>query len=281
MLVPCQVCGPACSKICEGVSRCLCPADRPSPIFVVFSVLTNVTLLVFAIIGIAATGNSEWQGVAYAKVNTGLGVFAGIAVFNTIFACYLYWRFSRMTSPEADTSPHAAAVKLCMYDIGVFVYLVFAVFIIVWTLLEFSCDPKGIDSCEKKINMLDYCRYTTWFYLVAGVFVCAFSICTECCKPPRYVTVASSQAGAYPQHQAQYVAQPRTASVPPAVPPPAPVQYGGQPQPQPTYAAPPPQPYGVQPQHDAEVGSGEPSMAQKAGNVVGGIIGKGFGALKK
>ena len=188
MLVPCQVCGPACSKVCDGVSvcaarrlsrahpptppplspqRCLCPANRPSPIFVIFSALTNVALLVFAVVGLADDAHgTDGMVTDYAKTNTGLGVFIGIAVLNMVFACYLYRKFSRMTSPEADTSPHAAAVKLCMYDIGVFVYLIFAVFMIVWTFLDFSCLPKGTYVCDNKMDMLEYCRYATWFYLV-------------------------------------------------------------------------------------------------------------------
>ena len=170
---------------------CLCPDNRPSPMFTLFSCIINGVLLLFAVLGLTA-GTGDPPSIADASwTNTWLGVTMGIAGLNIVFALYLYWKFSRMTSMEGGEGrlgAASAAWKLCMYDIGVFLYLLICVFIMVWTFIGADCKDDYLDDCDTKEARMKMCRILLWIYLVLGGFIVALSLCTECCKPSRSST---------------------------------------------------------------------------------------------
>ena len=109
---------------CQVFNKCLCPDTRPSPIFLLFSVLLNSVSLTYAVIGL----NAEKDGIG-GNPDTWLAVMAGITGVNVLFAVYLYYRFNTLTfggeSVNERMSPWNAAVQLLMYDIGMCVTFFF------------------------------------------------------------------------------------------------------------------------------------------------------------
>eukprot|EP01064_Diplonema_japonicum_P001302 TRINITY_DN10821_c0_g1_i1.p1 TRINITY_DN10821_c0_g1~~TRINITY_DN10821_c0_g1_i1.p1 ORF type:complete len:307 (+),score=72.09 TRINITY_DN10821_c0_g1_i1:41-961(+) len=306
MLVPCKACGSTCSAVCEGFSRCLCPDNKPSPLFVIFSTIMNALLLLFAVLGL--TAKKEDPGPDYDPPMMWLGVAIGIAVVNIIFAVYLYWRFAHMTKPseeQKNVSAMKAAAQLFLYDIGVCLYLGFGVFMIVWCIIDKKCDDKGTDLCEDQNDAITKCKIILGLYMGLGVVVIFLSVCTECCRPPRYITTVGVQPGYQPYNpnnpaappSYQTYQQPAQANPPPQAYPAAPVapqqpyqqpqQQPYQQQQQPAYAPPDnnyqQQQYQQQPyqQQQQQPPPQNPTMAEKAGNAVGGLLGKGLNAVRK
>eukprot|EP01059_Diplonema_ambulator_P013245 TRINITY_DN23774_c0_g1_i1.p1 TRINITY_DN23774_c0_g1~~TRINITY_DN23774_c0_g1_i1.p1 ORF type:complete len:311 (+),score=64.44 TRINITY_DN23774_c0_g1_i1:37-969(+) len=306
MLLPCKACGASCNALCNGCSHCLCPENKPSPLFVIFSTVMNLLCLLFAVLGLLAKKEHS-DVIDYGPPTMWLGVCIGIAIGNMIFACYLYWRFAHMTEPSAENggrkvSPMKAACQLFLYDIGVLIYLGFCVFMIVWCVLDKKCDypnvPGARDSgyCDDQENAIVRCKLILGLYMGLGLVVMFLSVCTECCRPPRYVTNQQVAYQAYQapapvpyNHQAPAYQQPppQQAAYPAAPPPPhnqayappyeqqnnyAQPQYGQPEYAQPQYGQPEYAQYQQHPPQQQQQQNG--TMASKAGNAVGGLLGK-------
>eukprot|EP01060_Flectonema_neradi_P025275 TRINITY_DN3409_c0_g1_i1.p1 TRINITY_DN3409_c0_g1~~TRINITY_DN3409_c0_g1_i1.p1 ORF type:complete len:349 (+),score=39.96 TRINITY_DN3409_c0_g1_i1:66-1112(+) len=180
---------------CQVFNKCLCPENRPSPIFLLFSLLVNILCIIFAIVGLNAKKDGEGG-----NPDTWLAIVACISGVSIMFAFYLYYRFHKLTvgsgvNTHEQMSPWKAAFQLFMYDIGVFLYILFAIFILVWsfTMSNYKCK----DDCDDKHSAMETCRTTQLIYLFLGGFVVALSLCTQCCKEPRHqrVTVVTYGGG--------------------------------------------------------------------------------------
>eukprot|EP01063_Lacrimia_lanifica_P016817 TRINITY_DN233_c0_g1_i1.p1 TRINITY_DN233_c0_g1~~TRINITY_DN233_c0_g1_i1.p1 ORF type:complete len:317 (+),score=102.97 TRINITY_DN233_c0_g1_i1:74-1024(+) len=316
MLVVCQGCGKACDagctciqNSCGCVSDFLCPYDRPSPMFVVFSTIVNALLITFAVLGLTEDSHeNEAKELGLPEnspddINMWFIVTLVIGIVNIIFAFYIYYRFSRMTSwregqTENRKSARAAAWELCAYDIGVCLYMCFAIFMLVWVFIDKRCDTDIKEGgayvhynwCVEKLDKQDWCEIIIWVYVFLGGCVLIMSVCSTACNPPQprpgsqyqqqhnvNVNVAPQPAYApynTPAQQQQYAQQtpPQPHMQPGGYPaaPSAANNWGDQPQQQQQHQASAP------PQETAPK-----SNAEKAGALVGGLIGKGAGFLKK
>eukprot|EP01062_Namystynia_karyoxenos_P074983 TRINITY_DN72105_c0_g1_i1.p1 TRINITY_DN72105_c0_g1~~TRINITY_DN72105_c0_g1_i1.p1 ORF type:complete len:315 (+),score=80.08 TRINITY_DN72105_c0_g1_i1:90-947(+) len=281
MLVPCRACGEACSGACKGCNQCLCPQNSPSPVFSIFSALMNLLVLLFAGLGLAAGTDfpdnaSEFDDKD--KPAQWLGVACGIAVCNMMFACYLYYRFTHMTRGQGARGAAGAAWQLFAYDIGVFIYICFSIFVIVWLAIggnfkgpegSWPTGGKSYTGCKDQNEKIGTVQLILGLYLgFAGIIICC-SVLTECGRTPRYMHqqhpqyVAAPQPGQQPYMQMQ--------GSPPAQHPGAYPQQ--QPAPYPQQQAYPQQGYQQQGSPQQQTPQNQ-TAAQKAGAMLGAGIGK-------
>ena len=164
----------------------MCPHDRPSPIFVVFSVGMNILLCVFAFVGLISSPHESCDHIDACDpsgLNLWLGVCLGIAAVNMTFAGYLYWKFSHMTAGADRVGAGKAAWQLCMKDIGVFLYLCFAIFIGVWAIMGPGKECAKVSGwCDDKENNRTYCVIVLWVYMVM-----CFALCLSFANPQKHV----------------------------------------------------------------------------------------------
>eukprot|EP01065_Artemidia_motanka_P000364 TRINITY_DN10157_c0_g1_i1.p1 TRINITY_DN10157_c0_g1~~TRINITY_DN10157_c0_g1_i1.p1 ORF type:complete len:234 (+),score=53.32 TRINITY_DN10157_c0_g1_i1:60-704(+) len=205
MLVPCQAAEAACraadgciNGCSHGMQACLFPSTMPSPLFVIFSVIVNAVMIVCC-----AVGPSASQDVPEADCGSGktwLRVGTAVAAGNILFAVYLYWRFSRLANSLVGTGSAQRAVwKIFMYDVGVFVYLLFGVFVVVWLAVANSREDEG---CGGINDYLGFAQACVWCYGIGGFFVLVCTVCTECCSTPRYMQQHHAQLSSGPPHAA-------------------------------------------------------------------------------
>eukprot|EP01062_Namystynia_karyoxenos_P018169 TRINITY_DN16755_c0_g3_i2.p3 TRINITY_DN16755_c0_g3~~TRINITY_DN16755_c0_g3_i2.p3 ORF type:complete len:379 (+),score=141.99 TRINITY_DN16755_c0_g3_i2:94-1137(+) len=222
MLVPCQAMGAACraADTClegcaAGLGACLCPSTMPSPLFILFSGVLNAGLIICAVVGLSADhpqqvpepGPNGSQPMPLPAPDCDdprkwlTGAIA-IAAGNIIFTGYLYWRFARLANTQRGAMDASKqAWRIFAYDVGVFIYLLFAVFVIIWLLLSDSY--RSSDDCDEN-DMVKYGQALGWIYLVGGVFVLGCSVCTECGSAPRYMQQGAGTAA----HQQHFYQQP-------------------------------------------------------------------------
>eukprot|EP00759_Apiculatamorpha_spiralis_P050080 PhF_6_TR4491/c0_g1_i5/m.6193 len=227
-----------CCKVCEegfkhteaACSACLCPEDRPSPMFVYFSTIMNVIPAIITIVALA----KESPSTACSSTNSGTWIYVSFLLYggNLVFAVYLYYRF--MAERNAGKSTAASASKLFMYDPGVYLYFWFLVFHVVWVIIGFNWagDEHSCSEIKSAIHAGGTCIIV---YLIAGGFVIALSLLTECCRSPKWevrqqtlttpfaqqppMNTAAAAAPVYyvqpqQQQQPQYV-QPQAGGAPP------------------------------------------------------------------
>lgn len=164
---------------CHACADFVCPDDRPSPIFTTFSVLLNGGLAIWHIVGLASATNCSSD----ASLWTGLAIMtAGV---NIIFAFYLYFRFWHKIRQGGDTVA-GAACTIFLYDWGVALYLLFLIWHIVWLVLAGQARARTDEDADDCANLLEGGIIIFIIYLVLGGFVVALSLCTECCRTPRW-----------------------------------------------------------------------------------------------
>ena len=164
------------NKSCETCGACLCPEDRPSPIFVIFSFIVNIIPLIIAITGLVG---DDKDLPCTSKCRMWLGVAIGACAVNLLFALYIYVRF--MNDLRAGSSAGESAGKLFLYDPGVYIYIWFLIFLIVWMIMGWTWmgDEKVCATVKSTVSTV-----STFFaiYLGLGGCVIFMTLATECCK---------------------------------------------------------------------------------------------------
>ena len=228
----CKGCGTAIDQGCHICGACLCPEDRPSPIFVIFSFIVNIIALIIAVTGLVG---DDKDLPCTSKCRTWLFVAIGCCAVNLLFAVYIYIRF--MNERRAGSSAGDSAGKLFMYDPGVYVYIWFLIFLIVWFIMGFSWMGDEI-ICKTAKNTVSTVAIFFIVYLSVGPCVIFISLTAEsCCRGTQPLGTQQAQYQAQGQNQ-QYAPpqqQPLYAQAPPATNPYAqqqqqqqpPVQQGG------------------------------------------------------
>lgn len=254
------VCCKAFDEVGRGCGAVLCPADRPSPLFTLYTFLVNG---IGAIIVGAAFGASDSQGTcSNGSTRTWNYVYLAICAVNCLFAIYVYMRYVQKLREGHGAG--GAAYKLLLYDWGCYLMFWFLVFIVVWLCLA-SNYTSGETRCSSLASTgAPVAAMVVW--MVGGVFVVWMSLLTECCRSPKwagerqvgYAPVAvgamGGNGGGRAQPPAPFVVAPRPAPVYAAAPVgvaytpapatygPTPATYGPTPTPAATFAAPPPPP---------------------------------------
>eukprot|EP01063_Lacrimia_lanifica_P012748 TRINITY_DN1943_c0_g2_i1.p1 TRINITY_DN1943_c0_g2~~TRINITY_DN1943_c0_g2_i1.p1 ORF type:complete len:231 (+),score=93.01 TRINITY_DN1943_c0_g2_i1:74-766(+) len=200
MFVCCKACGKGCDamgecmhgackgccKACDSVGDFLCPVDKPSPIFTLFSAAVNIALIVVTGMGIAKTlsGDKDTD-----QTLMWLAATLVVGVLNILFAVYIYRKFAKATSwnqkeGEERQSAWKAACNLCAYDVGVFLYFFVLVFQLVWSFMDgkfVTCDSTK-DWCAEAEDDVSLARLLIWVYVFLGGCVMMFSVCTSACN---------------------------------------------------------------------------------------------------
>eukprot|EP01065_Artemidia_motanka_P005476 TRINITY_DN12636_c0_g1_i1.p1 TRINITY_DN12636_c0_g1~~TRINITY_DN12636_c0_g1_i1.p1 ORF type:complete len:335 (+),score=92.25 TRINITY_DN12636_c0_g1_i1:70-1074(+) len=312
----CRQCGPCCSRMtdcianaCKQLNQLCCPQNRPKPIFCFYTFLMSIIALAMSAKGIAA--DVPVKGMDCGTQDSWCYISIGMAILNVIFAVYIYFRFAEMMRRQREQEGQPAtrqkkgceqacfgpcftccdrcgiACELFCYDCGVFFYLCFVIWIIVYTIM--LGDKKG--DCGDKTDALEDVRLVWWLFLGIGVCVMCISMTCELSREPDpqqpglHSNHAVTTAPGYPAYQQQPAAAAPYHAVPaqqaqmgyaPAPPPQQQAAYPAQQQQQQAYPAAPPQQYGAQPQQRAE----PQGAAHKAGAALGSAMGKLLGGRK-
>ena len=247
------VCCKAAEGISDGCQAIFCPQDRPSPIFTLWAFCMNTITIILAAIHVSNDSGLDCTS----KARTWTFVMFAICGVHMLFSLYLYIRFtSKIRSGEAAGT---AANKLFMYDFGVYFYIWFLVFTVVWLILSSSwTTPEAVCFNLADTASIVICQV---IFLVAGGFVIVFSLMTECCSPPRWQqhTVGNHQSPATVAYQP--VVAPQQAYAPQQ-------QYPQQQQQQQQqyYSAPPP----TNPNYNR--GAGTPQQKNTVASAVNGLF---------
>ncbi|KAJ9462487.1 (UPF0182) [Diplonema papillatum] len=189
---------------CAPLGAFLCPEDRPSPIFTVFTVCINSVSAVMAVLYVAG---EDAKDCSFDKLKTWLYIALLISMVNIAFALYLYWRICVKVKQMSITS---VVWKLLAYDVGVCLYMCFFIFMIVWCSLGGkwgndkssweSDDAAQNEACEATADNIVTVVVIFVLYMVLGGCVMLFSLFTECCREPRWKHQQPPQQAQ--QHQA-------------------------------------------------------------------------------
>ena len=182
MLVCCQVAEKACHSCSDLlINSCswLCPRDRPSPLFAVWSFAMNIAMIAVAAANLAkdagkTCSNSSAMGWHIA--------FFPVCVINMAFSIYLYWRF--VLNLQKGNRACSAMSKLLLYDIGVYLYIWVYIFMIVWICVggtmcggETVCTALGANAAMLAL---------LGSYVGLSVVMLLLSVCVQCCNERRH-----------------------------------------------------------------------------------------------
>ena len=166
-----------CEACTEPIKLCgtfFFPEDRPSPLFSTFSVLCN---LVGGILCIVQLVQPE---VCVEPTRTWLILGIANHAANILFAFYLYFRFAAKIQGGASVSD--AVTKLFFYDWGVCCYMCVGIWLVVWMVMAGGRMTYN-DACATGIK---YSLTAEAVYIGLGFFLLIFSVCTECCREPKW-----------------------------------------------------------------------------------------------
>lgn len=284
------VCCEACEQGAKACSNVVCPADRPSPLYTIFTFLVNTITAIIVIVNF--TGSDSSSACTNGNTKTWNILMLVICGVNMVFSVYLYMRYVQKL--REGHGAMTSAWKLFLYDFGVYFYLWFCVFIVVWI-----CMAGQMTSGEKICSSLTNTTAPVVLmivYLAGSVFVISLSLLTECCRAPRW-SGARPASSAAPYPGAAYAPMPQppmgggtSTAAPPPVYAPTPVaapQYQQQPQYQhaaygqpappavnPAYAQPAQQYVFQQPAYQPQHQQQPPprTLAGQVGNAVGNLF---------
>ena len=129
----CAATAEGCAKCCAPVGEVFCNPERPFPICLCFTILTNAIPAVFALAFLFIGWDNECTEPLEVFVLVGLL----LNVINTLFAVHLYRLFLKPydSSDPSDKSPFARGWKIFLYDPVVCVFFLVAIFEIVWLFM--------------------------------------------------------------------------------------------------------------------------------------------------
>ena len=172
------VCKPIC-KGCDELGRCICPPDKPTPIFLLFSVGMTVPMMVIALTQAATADDS----VCAEPLATWLIVQALVALGNVIAAVYMYHKFSQPYGDEEDKDPFSRACNFFLYDVGCLFWMILLLFTVIWAIMGNAWLAKGCNPPQPALeNAVSLCNMLIWIFLLLGGVVIALSLVVECCR---------------------------------------------------------------------------------------------------
>lgn len=181
MLVCCNAIGKGCGTVgkafgfaCDGIDQCICPPDRPTPLFVFFSFSINLAGIILSVFGIFSFKDE-------CKKDLKIWFITNLVVsfINLLFAFYLYKRLADKLK-EGGT---AGMLNILMYDIGVYIYLFVVAFCISWAII--GSIWSGDEGCSIK-PIVTTCVALLWIYVAMGSCIVACTICTQCGARPSW-----------------------------------------------------------------------------------------------
>lgn len=244
----CSACDSACDAICK-CPCCKCPEDRPSPLYLGYTLLANVPI---AIIGIAlALANaSDWSecSAPFVNLNLYLLIMAAFALFFIGFATHLYRLFSRPYDPHGDELHKrdfsARACHAACHDVPVFFYFFLAPAAFVWACIGFSVQSRARDDEDVDGSNCPSSVITgTWIvalvmliYLLGTIVVGLMSCCLEGQRTTRTTLAENKNSG--PNRLMAHLMRPEFGGSTPAGAPPRRTAHAARPGP-PSCAEPP------------------------------------------
>ena len=175
----CSKCGDACTACCGGCSRLcnwICPDDRPSPIFLIYSWILNIVTCSIAAVAVAKDGGAPCTS----DVRTWYILVFIVTGINLGFSVYLYSRFTQRVVEEGESACTSAS-KLLLYDVGVYFYIWVVIFMIVWMSIN-STLRGGERVCASMVDATTAIIICWIVYLVGGVGAMFLSVCATCCN---------------------------------------------------------------------------------------------------
>jgi hypothetical protein len=166
--------------MCFEAMDCLCPPDRPSPIYMISTCLQNAGVAVIAITNFVASDSSGTCTNPMLKI--WYIIMFVICGLNMMFSIYLHLRLtSKIRSGETLIK---AVARLLIYDFGVYFYVWVVVFTFVWLAMSFVW-RRDERVC---ISLANTTAVTALMYLYLGVggFLFAVTIITECGRAPKW-----------------------------------------------------------------------------------------------
>eukprot|EP00283_Hemiselmis_rufescens_P008743 CAMPEP_0173423632 /NCGR_PEP_ID=MMETSP1357-20121228/3865_1 /TAXON_ID=77926 /ORGANISM="Hemiselmis rufescens, Strain PCC563" /LENGTH=243 /DNA_ID=CAMNT_0014386779 /DNA_START=81 /DNA_END=809 /DNA_ORIENTATION=+ len=173
----CKCCCAVCTKPCELFHDFCCPTNRPSPIFLTFSVIVCGLPMIAGIIGLAS-GTSD-------PCDQPLFIYLAVSIVLNLlligFAVHLYLAFSKpYTGGPHDSNPMSRGSHMFCYDPIVLVFfLVFGGLLVmtimgsVWSGTADQCNAEILSSTSTAVGF-------GWAYIIGGGIVLSFSWCVEC-----------------------------------------------------------------------------------------------------
>ena len=176
------ICCQAVEKSCIGISdflvkSCgfLCPTDKPSPLYTIFSFLINIAMIIVAGIFL---GNDAGVSCNQSSCRGWYIAFFPLCIVNMIFAVYIYYKF--MSNLRKGNRACKTMSKLLLYDIGVYLYLfVNPVFVVVWLAVGHTMCGEEI-VCEHLRNY-QVLEVLLGVFFGAGIFMFFLSVAVQCC----------------------------------------------------------------------------------------------------
>mmetsp|Transcript_46929 Transcript_46929/g.73453 ORF Transcript_46929/g.73453 Transcript_46929/m.73453 type:complete len:361 (-) Transcript_46929:1247-2329(-) len=173
----CVCCCKACQAPCDYCHTFCCPSDKPSPIFLTFSVIVCGIGALTAVIGLGS-GTSCNSPLAALLV-----LILVVNVMLIAFAFYLYREFSKGRK-EGNSDPTKKAWNMFCYDPVVFFYLctLAAAFVIAILGSVWGGAAKLTECSSVLMNASSAGVTLLWIYLMGGGFVICLSFCVECAR---------------------------------------------------------------------------------------------------
>ncbi|GAQ82227.1 hypothetical protein KFL_001040300 [Klebsormidium nitens] len=180
----CAGCGRCCEE-CLTCGGCCCPEDRPSPLFLGFTVLMNaIPGVVFIVLGLLNIHNH-----CDTYVPAFFYVTAAINLFFVGFAVHIYTYFSRPYDArvEADAGPMARACHVFWNDPWVAFFVLFFIGGFAWAIAGFQAFASA--HCGESPVKGHYlpraaaiCAALLLVYVIASLFMIVLSLLLECCR---------------------------------------------------------------------------------------------------
>jgi hypothetical protein len=174
------VCCKACDEMGKACSKCLCPVDRPSPIFTIWSGVLSAVGGLLILLGL--TDSDAGKQCDGTKLKTWLIVSLILFIVNFLFSIYIYIRFAHKV--KQGESAGNAAHKLFLYDIGVYFMIWTAIFEVIWTILGTNWKSDESSDCKAWPSAVSSASLVLWLYIGGSIFVIGLSLVTECCRSP-------------------------------------------------------------------------------------------------
>eukprot|EP00899_Mesostigma_viride_P017046 jgi/Mesvir1/25342/Mv14024-RA.1 len=233
LCLPCKAINALCDASCDGVRLCckgacegislgcsalcypcklLCPDNAPSPIFLSYTWLVNIPLLVASlVIAVMNLDNKCEKSIP--------GFLFGIAVASAFFCAFSVHTYRALSGPAYSAAQTSAQPNLeagnrlsthanptaggtnnltigatmlergctmCMYDPWVFAYLIVALFAIIWSSLglTWTRERKGCVSPhdDDLLHMARVAGSLMLFYIFFSVVVVGCSLLVNCCR---------------------------------------------------------------------------------------------------
>jgi len=185
----------SCDDCCDNCDCNCCPRDKPKPVFLIYTLIVNVPLLVAGVvIGASNVGNNSCAEPAHSNLPTYLLVQAACCLIHIIFAIYFYWRVLTPKPGQENWDFVQRTSHLCWKDCGVFFYFFGWAFSIAWAFVGSSWSNSAVgggwiyrpisncpsSSADTLLFMVSAMVTISLVWAFVAVLVFAITLCCEC-----------------------------------------------------------------------------------------------------